>query len=1174
IVEICINGTQPENCTDVDNYAETEAWQQPISFDVPYGENSVILRYSGRKRLDSTGYLISLDRIDIEESAATPTPTPTATNTPSASVIEVDSVSSKKTSGRYNSITWSHTVNPGENRLLIVSFITPNRPHAWVKFNGFNLTKIAEEDLSNRVRNSMWYMLNPPVGTYTVQITLETGETSPMIGASASFHGIDQTDPFGEIASKAEFTQYPSVQVSSAEGELVYDTMANSMRREETPGAGQTEHWCQHTCYAGCDNGGNVNAAGSTEAGATSVTMSWSLPDTRHTALIAVPLKPAPLPTATPTAWPTPITQTPPQSAGTYENTDSAWYYSGVWYQVNDSGDSGGSQHASLTPWSAAQLTFTGNAFDFVYRKAPSYGIVELVVDGTKVASIDQYAESVQAQQSTHVTLSDGDHVLEIRSNGRKSPSSSGIEVNLDKIVVFEAATPTPTPSPTSTLTPTQTHTPTATPTYRWVTVGSIVSQDGENDHNVEFNHTVEDGEDRVLVVTYAHRRNSGQNVYAVKYNGVSMTQAVGDSIAGDYIVAIYYLINPPVGTHEVSIHLTTTAKTIAGAFTLYGVDLYDPIVDIDETTVYGNASLTLDSNPGDMAVDASVAIETGGLSFGEGQILQWTDTMTWTGGGMRSGSSVKSSEGTQITTSCNIAGSRRQAYIAAVFRAAQAEAPTPTPSVTPTATPTESPEQGWVYAYYEYSSINAGPHAVTSIDRGVTPTDVFEYDNIGNMTDRKESGTDWDQAFNNEGRLSQISDGSDTWDFTYDGDGVRVKQENPDGTTTLFLGGGAYEVHIDGQTTTVKKYYAITSHRVQRDNSGNLHYLLTDHLGSVVAALDGNGSLESDERYLPFGGLRDSSSISETDFAFTGQRNLSAIGLMDYNARFYSPSIGRFISADPATPGLLNPQSYNRYSYTINNPLIFVDPSGYYFCMNPDKCEKNTYHRYSSQDLWAEIFMDYGVVIKGKWSYRNKRAILAAIEAVGTKSAEITGGTAFDAFRNIYRTSANDPLVLTWGNCPDCNGAGAYTYGAHDIRWASMPPILNDPSLDFIRARNNIVHELGHALENVLLMTPEDGWIKPGRELVESALENDVLPERVEGMKSGFASLPLTWQMNPSADEGEVFADQFLGWVFNQWEVENGRLTAAAQKRSSFMNTWMTILIGMATGKIGYAPR
>jgi YD repeat-containing protein len=126
--------------------------------------------------------------------------------------------------------------------------------------------------------------------------------------------------------------------------------------------------------------------------------------------------------------------------------------------------------------------------------------------------------------------------------------------------------------------------------------------------------------------------------------------------------------------------------------------------------------------------------------------------------------------------------------------------------------------------------------------------------DAFSGMTSRDEGGSTWTQTFNAEGQLSQITDGSDTWTFIFDGDGNRIKQSNPDGTTTLFLGGGAYEAHIDGQTTTVTKYYAIGGQRVMRDS---------------------NDDLVSDERYLPFGGSRDSTGISQTDFAFTGQRNL-----------------------------------------------------------------------------------------------------------------------------------------------------------------------------------------------------------------------------------------------------------------------------------------------------------
>jgi RHS repeat-associated protein len=329
------------------------------------------------------------------------------------------------------------------------------------------------------------------------------------------------------------------------------------------------------------------------------------------------------------------------------------------------------------------------------------------------------------------------------------------------------------------------------------------------------------------------------------------------------------------------------------------------------------------------MGVDIVGEDGGGGLTPGDGQIERWDQIKTggdWT---LRAASSTEGGTSSQITMSYDVPSSRERGYVAAVFRALQSDYPTPTPTATPAATPTSTPETGWESAYYVYSSSH--PHAVSTVqhDGG---DDNFDYDNAGNMTSRSEAGTSWTQYFDEEGRLVEIINGANTWGFVYDGDGIRVMQENPDGTTTLFLGGGSYEVHIDGETTTVKKYYAAGGQRVMRDGDG-LHYLLTDHLGSVVGVLDGNGSIETDERYLPFGGLRDTSRIAETDFAFTGQRNLSSVGLMDYNARWYSPSLKRFISPDSLVAQPSNPQALNRYAYVTNNPLRYTDPSGH-FCV------------------------------------------------------------------------------------------------------------------------------------------------------------------------------------------------------------------------------------------------
>lgn len=65
------------------------------------------------------------------------------------------------------------------------------------------------------------------------------------------------------------------------------------------------------------------------------------------------------------------------------------------------------------------------------------------------------------------------------------------------------------------------------------------------------------------------------------------------------------------------------------------------------------------------------------------------------------------------------------------------------------------------------------------------------------------------------------------------------------------------------------------------------------------------------------------------TDKLFTGQR-LDSTGLYYYGARYYDPSIGRVISPDTIVPNPANPQSLNRYSYCLNNPLKYIDPSGH----------------------------------------------------------------------------------------------------------------------------------------------------------------------------------------------------------------------------------------------------
>jgi len=164
------------------------------------------------------------------------------------------------------------------------------------------------------------------------------------------------------------------------------------------------------------------------------------------------------------------------------------------------------------------------------------------------------------------------------------------------------------------------------------------------------------------------------------------------------------------------------------------------------------------------------------------------------------------------------------------------------------------------------------------------------------------------------------------------------VKKIKPDNSKTIYVG-GIYEVDktSGGSVTRTVTYYPVAG--AMRINS-TLYYVLKDHLGSASVVTDASGNVLGEQRYYPFGETRLTSGTIYTDKLFTGQREIAGLGIYHYQARFYSPKIGRFLSPDSVVPGYANPQSLNRFSYVYNAPLNYVDPTGHdadYFCSGSD---------------------------------------------------------------------------------------------------------------------------------------------------------------------------------------------------------------------------------------------
>lgn len=79
-----------------------------------------------------------------------------------------------------------------------------------------------------------------------------------------------------------------------------------------------------------------------------------------------------------------------------------------------------------------------------------------------------------------------------------------------------------------------------------------------------------------------------------------------------------------------------------------------------------------------------------------------------------------------------------------------------------------------------------------------------------------------------------------------------------------------------------------------------------------------------------PWGNARGASPLAEGQRGFTGHEHLAELGIIHMNGRLYDAVIGRFLQADPIIQAPHNAQSHNRYSYVLNNPLSFTDPSGF----------------------------------------------------------------------------------------------------------------------------------------------------------------------------------------------------------------------------------------------------
>ena len=240
----------------------------------------------------------------------------------------------------------------------------------------------------------------------------------------------------------------------------------------------------------------------------------------------------------------------------------------------------------------------------------------------------------------------------------------------------------------------------------------------------------------------------------------------------------------------------------------------------------------------------------------------------------------------------------------------------------------------------YRYGEGTAGPHAVSSAG-GVS----YGYDANGNQVEGDGRSIEY-SLFDKPLRIEK---NGQSVEFGY-GAGrqriMRIDRSSAFGEKITHYA-GSVEYLEEADRARFRRYLGgvAVADFFPATGASRSRYLVKDHLGSVHSMTTHSGKVEhatwmsfnafGERRSVDWTGtLAYSASAALNDLTrrgFGGHEHVDGLSVLHMNGRIYDPKLGRFLQADPYVQDSGDSQSLNRYSYVLNNPLSFTDPSGYF---------------------------------------------------------------------------------------------------------------------------------------------------------------------------------------------------------------------------------------------------
>ena len=217
------------------------------------------------------------------------------------------------------------------------------------------------------------------------------------------------------------------------------------------------------------------------------------------------------------------------------------------------------------------------------------------------------------------------------------------------------------------------------------------------------------------------------------------------------------------------------------------------------------------------------------------------------------------------------------------------------------------------------------------------TEETAYSYDANGNQITKTAEGKTETNTYDGLNQLIGFTDGETTASYKYNADGLRTSK-TVDGKTINHIWDGNKQIVVDMDDSdwySAEVYVRGTNLLAKfSKQSGNVktdyQYYTQNAHGDVVNLTDSTGAITKSYKYDAFGVEQNVDDADNNAFRYCGEYYDSESGTIYLRARYYDPTIGRFISRDSVTGENTDPLSLNLYTYCHNNPIIGTDPSGH----------------------------------------------------------------------------------------------------------------------------------------------------------------------------------------------------------------------------------------------------